>query len=66
MSEGYVKKRERLIPQAVAFAKEAAGEKPEKGTMKPWEYVAATKAWGDKWNKAYHGKMKELVKEAGI
>jgi hypothetical protein len=51
-NEEYVTRRNEFIPEAEKFAKKAAGRMPKKKGLKL--------AWSDKWNLAFHSKMKEL------
>ena len=53
----YIAARERLIPQAEQVACTVAGDKPT---------GFAVEAWSITWNKAFHGTMDVLARQAGL
>lgn len=50
----YVTQRNALIPSAVAFANKKAGKNPQSNDDR------------DAWNRAFHGKMNDLVRTTGV
>jgi len=50
----YVAQRNALIPSAVAFANKKAGKNPQSNDDR------------DAWNRAFHGKMNDLVRTTGV
>jgi len=54
----YVTLRERLIPEAEAYADQVAGTR---GNTK-----REVEEWAAKWNKAFHTMMDKLSKERGL
>jgi hypothetical protein len=60
MDKFYVQWRNSFIPQAEKYANMIAGKRPHKKKASD----TAVGEWGDKWNRLFHGKMKELTSEA--
>ncbi len=50
----YVKQRNALIPSAVAFANQKAGDNPQSNEDR------------ETWNRAFHSKMNDLARATGI
>jgi lysophospholipase L1-like esterase len=56
----YEAQRNSLIPEAEQYANEQAGPRPPVG-----DEIAKQK-WDAKWNQAFHKKMPQLAKAAGL
>lgn len=55
IDEDYIKKRNKLIPEAERYANEVNGKDLKEETNRD--------IWIDNWNKSFHTKMEELVEE---
>ena len=56
--KAYEAARNKLISQAEAHAYQVAGPKPKK--------KEENEAWGATWNRAFHGMMDTLARQAGL
>jgi len=66
VNEDYEAQRKSLIPQAEKIAHMAAGPKPQiAGNSDPMARFKL-EAWGDVWNRVFHGQMEVMAKAMGI